>query len=109
MKINFAKTRMKKGLINDIEPLIENMKNLSGKAYHIYLPLVENIIENKCVNENEIENLLDYMLGFCADRKMLILYKKLCRYYWNINPLATAEYINYYREMWDNGKQWISS
>jgi hypothetical protein len=33
---------------------------------------------------------------------MLLLYKKLCRYYWKINPQATADYINYYREMWDN-------
>jgi len=42
------------------------------------------------------------MLDFCSDDKVLSLYKKLCRYYWNINPQVTANYINYFREMWDS-------
>jgi hypothetical protein len=41
------------------------------------------------------------MLSFCFDEQMLLLYKKLCRYYWDLNPQATADYVNYYREMWD--------
>ncbi len=62
----------------------------------------EALIKSKTTNNNEIELLLDYMLDFCGDSQMLLLYKKLCRYYWEINPQATAIYINYYREMWDN-------
>ena len=31
----------------------------------------------------------------------LALYKKLCRYYYTLNPAATADYVNYYREIWD--------
>ena len=44
----------------------------------------------------------DWPVIFCYDEKILLLYKKLCRYYWDIDPYATAFYINLYREMWDN-------
>jgi len=41
------------------------------------------------------------MLDFCFDDAMLCLYKDLCRYYFKIDPVATASYIYAYREMWD--------
>jgi len=33
---------------------------------------------------------------------VLIVFKKLCRYYYNIDPQATAEQVQFYRELWDN-------
>jgi len=41
------------------------------------------------------------MLDFCFDDEMLVCYKKLCRYYIDIDPEATASYVRAYREMWD--------
>jgi hypothetical protein len=41
------------------------------------------------------------MLNFCFDDGMLVLYKKLCRYYFDIDPKATVSYVHAYREMWD--------
>ncbi len=35
------------------------------------------------------------------DSAMLRLYKKLCRYYFKIDPEATASYVYAYRDMWD--------
>ena len=42
------------------------------------------------------------MLDFCFDDEMLMLYKKLCRYYFDIDSAATASYVNIYREMRDS-------
>ncbi len=42
------------------------------------------------------------MLDFCFDDEMLALYKKLCRYYFDIDPAATVSYVSFYREMWEN-------
>ena len=41
------------------------------------------------------------MLDFCFDDAVLVLYKKLCRYYYDIDPEATVSYVNAYRDMWD--------
>ncbi len=67
----------------------------------IYKPVVDEIIRSKTTDDHKIQLTLDYMLSFCFDEPMLLLYKKLCRYYWDLNPQATADYVNYYREMWD--------
>jgi hypothetical protein len=33
-----------------------------------------------------------------------MLYRRLCRHYWQFNPEATVSYINAYREMWDGAE-----
>ncbi len=48
-----------------------------------------------------IEHQLDHMLGFCCDPDMLVASKRLCRYCYEIDPVATAGYVQAYREMWD--------
>ncbi len=48
-----------------------------------------------------IDHQLDHMLGFCCDPDMLLVFKRLCRYYLTIDPAATAGHIRAYREMWD--------
>jgi hypothetical protein len=89
-------------MIEDLKPLAEQLQQLQKKAYVVYKAEVENIISQQIKDNNTIELMLDYILGFCTDNQMLSLYKKLCRYYWNINPQSTANYINYYKEMWEN-------
>jgi hypothetical protein len=97
---------MKEGTYEDlfeaIKPLAEQMQQLYKQAYIAYQPQVERLIKMRVKDENTIEHLLDGILDFCADSEMLLLYKQLCRYYWHINPQATAEHIMMYREMWDS-------
>jgi len=88
-------------MIEEIKKLIELQQQLAKQAVDIYKQEVDEIIRSKTTNDNKIQLTLDYMLSFCFDDQMLLLYKKLCRYYWDLNPQATADYINYYREMWD--------
>lgn len=49
-----------------------------------------------------IEGTLDGLLDFCSYEPALRLYKKLCRYYFHINPNATVKYVDAYRELWDS-------
>ncbi len=74
---------------------------LHGQAAAIYKPMVKAIIESDSKDVKHIEYVLDYLLGFAGDEKCLMLYKKLCRHYWFIDPSAAADYVRYYREMYD--------
>jgi hypothetical protein len=90
---------------SDFAPILEMAKaaeQLTLRAIGIYSVEVENIIESNTKNQQTIERCLDGMLDFCYDKKMLLLYKKLCRYYVTINEAAVIDYINIYRELWDN-------
>ena len=74
---------------------------LHGQAAAIYEPMVKALIESDSKDVKHIEYVLDYLLGFAGAEKCLVLYKKLCRHYWFIDPSAAADYVRYYREMYD--------
>jgi len=57
-----------------IYQIAEQIVQLHQKAYEIYLPLVEDVC-NRTVSEGELEHLLDYLLDFTCDEKILGLYK----------------------------------
>ena len=89
-------------MMNEIKAIAVQLQQLQQQAYIVYEPLVANLIAQQVKDNSQIEHLLDGILDFCGDSQMLQLYKKLCRYYWDINPQATADYINFYKEMWDS-------
>jgi len=66
-----------------------------------YSSEVEAILKTQSRDSRRIERCLDGMLDFCFDDGVLVLYKKLCRYYFDIDPEATVSYVYSYREMWD--------
>jgi hypothetical protein len=90
--------------INDfnIQNLAQQLKTLANQAIPLYTQKVEDIINNKIQDHNHIELTFDYLLDYCYDDEMLLLYKKLARYYFKINPVGTANYINYYRERYED-------
>lgn len=88
-------------LVQAIKPLAESIQHLVRQAETQYACEVKQIINSKERDPKRIEQLLDRMLDFGFDDGVLALYKKLCRYYFDINPVATASYIYIYREMWE--------
>ena len=88
-------------LVAVIGELAAAQQQLARHAEQQYSFEVETILQDQCREPGRIECLLDGMLDFCFDDEMLRLYKKLCRYYFKIDPVATASYVYAYREMWD--------
>ena len=88
-------------MISEIKQFIESRDALAKQALVQYQPIVEQFITENCQDSNQLSYNLDFKLDFCFDAKMLLLYRKLCRHLYGINPLAAADYVNAYREMWD--------
>jgi hypothetical protein len=89
--------------------LSEQIQALQTQAIAVYTPEVEYLIQSKCKDCNQIEHLLDGLLDFAGNDKILALYRKLCRYYYFINPEATTDYIRYYREAYDEDGELFKS
>jgi len=87
--------------MDEIIKLLENRNQIAQQAFMQYEPLVNNIIASQNKDVNHICYTMDYMLDFCFDEQMLLLYRRLCRHLLDIDPQATANYVNYYLEMWD--------
>lgn len=93
-------------MIEEISKLLENHKSLALQAHEQYSPLVNNIIASRTKDVNYIFHTLDGILDFCYNDQMLLLYRRLCRYLFDIDQQAAVDYVNIYREMWDEeGKQ----
>ncbi len=88
----------------DKEPLLlaNSLGDLANRALEAYSPLVESIVKDRSKDVDLIEHTLDGLLGFCFDSRALVLFKKVCAYYYAINPHAVAWHVNSYREMWDS-------
>ncbi len=86
---------------DNLRQLGQQMQSLFRQATALANTEVDHIIQAGVGDSQRIEQQLDQMLGFCCDPDMLIVFKRLCRYYFTIEPQATAEYIQAYREMWD--------
>jgi hypothetical protein len=95
-------------LVDSIRPIAKEMQNLAHRAVWGYSPEVEAIITERCRDVNRIEHLLDHMLDFCFDQKMLMLFKKLSRYLYTFDPAAAADYERFYRDMWDDRNALLS-
>jgi len=88
-------------MISEIEQFIESRNALAKQALVKYQTIVEQFINENCQDSNQISYNLDFMLDFCFDAQLLMLYRKLCRHFYGIDPSAAANYVNAYREMWD--------
>ena len=72
--------------------MAEQLKTLSNVAVLQYTNIVNDILDEKITDEQEIAFILD---------EMLLLFKRVCRGLYLKHPGLVHDYILYYREMWD--------
>ena len=87
-----------------ISEIAKSIIALGETAASAYEPIVNDLINSRSKDHMEIQRTFDGMLGFCGNPAMLLLYKKLCRYYYSLDPAATSDYIGYYLEQWEPEK-----
>ena len=80
-----------------IEALAASVSRLARRAAEEYAPIVNAIVSERSQNIWHIDRTLDGLLDFCFDPEALLLYKKLCRHYFAIDPAAATEYVYAYR------------
>ena len=88
-------------LANSIAPLAAEIDAINQQAVREYTPLVEAILRTGSQDKRQIEQALDGLLSFCGFAPALDLYRRLCRHYWDIDPVATISYVDAYRTTWD--------
>lgn len=87
-------------LLQDISMIAQRLKELHNDAVIAYTSQVRDLCARKAT-ENEVERMLDLLLSFAGDERILKLYKQVCRIYWQIYPEAIAFYIIEYRKGYD--------
>lgn len=85
--------------------LAKSLQDVHRQAVQLYTPEVDAIVRSRSRDIRRIEQTLDSLLSFCSHDDAVVVYKKLCRFYFDIDPVATADYVNAYRDLWDVGAE----
>ena len=88
----------------ELYDMCSNILDLHRQRFIILKNEIENIIENNIKDDIYIQRKLDELLDvllFYENDDTLLVFKKLCKYYFSINPQATVRYINFYKEQND--------
>jgi hypothetical protein len=91
-------------LYKSISEIAKSMIALGETAATAYEPIVNDLINSRSKDHMGIQRTMDYLLDFCGNPAVLLLFKKLCRYYYYLDPAATSDYIGYYLEQWEPEK-----
>jgi len=88
-------------LLSSVKELAVGLQALHRLAVEQLTPVVEGILRSRSRDVRHIEQMLDRLLDHCGYEQAVLLYRRLCRHYWEIDPMATVAYVNTYREIWD--------
>jgi hypothetical protein len=88
-------------LLDTLSAAMAPLQALHQQAVKVLAPTVQAILRSGSPDVECIEHTLDQLLDHACTSEGLTLFKALCRHYWQLDPQATASYINAYREMWD--------
>lgn len=88
----------------ELYDMCSNILDLHRQRFIIIKNEIENIIDNNIKDDIYIQRKLDELLDvllFYENDDTLLVFRKLCKYYFSINPQATVRYINFYKEQND--------
>jgi hypothetical protein len=78
--------------LDGFKELAESINKIIEDAFLVY----------KVKDEKEIEQLIDALLDYWYNDKILLFFKRICQYYYKINPTLTYKYAMIYRDLWDD-------
>lgn len=88
----------------ELYDMCKTIIDLNKQKYEVIKDEIEKVFSDNIKDEMYIQRKLDEMLDILLSYEnddSLLLFKKLCKFYFSINPQVTVQYINYYREQND--------
>ncbi len=89
-------------LFQSVSVFAAQLVELNKLGTEQYRPIVDDLIRTRCRDAKRIEQTLTHLLDFCGHAPAVELFRRLCRYYYFLDPEATAYYVHSYRELWDS-------
>ena len=84
----------------NIRTLAESINGLAKSVLPEYKRFAENVILGRITDIHEIEWQLDYMLSFCFNEEILLLYKAILRKLYRKHPDVVKSYVAAYFDMY---------
>lgn len=89
------------GLFEKIQPLVEELIQLQEMQGISLACEAERIVRNRITDTHGIESLLDRLVECAGTPAGFQGFKKLCQYFWTIDPVLTAWHVREYRNWYE--------
>jgi hypothetical protein len=89
-----------KKIIETVRSFQPILKAAIKQTIKYYGSEVDRLIKSGEKNSFYIEQTLDNLLNFAYDQKVLLIFKKLCRYYYTFDQQGAIDYVKIYFDMW---------
>ena len=76
---NISKAKDYQEFLAGIKELAKGLMQIRERAAIEYAPMVEEFCARKHATANEVGRMLDYLFEFADDKRILLMYKKVCR------------------------------
>ena len=86
----------------DIFNLVEQITGLVDRVFPYYKTFAEEVASDSITDINVIERELDYILSYCFDNRILLLYKKILRKIYKQYPAVARSNIDAYYDMFES-------
>ncbi len=80
------------------------LHDMTQQALYQFTPITEDIIGGKISNEKEIERHLTFMLDFCHDDAVFLLFDRIIHSIRDQHPETADFYYRSYEDMWGSGE-----
>lgn len=80
-----------------IREIVQKIFHLMDAAYQQYSRLVEQVLNGRITEEREIERIMDGLVDFGDNPRLLELYKTLCRHVYYKYPALVGEHTALFR------------
>jgi len=104
-KTEIIDNKIEDKFFSEISTLAEGIIDLAKSVLPFYKEFTEDVIHERITDINEIERQLDYMLSFCFDDEILLLYKAVLRKLYDEYPDTVCFYVQGYRDMYEDDEQ----
>lgn len=85
-------------LLDGVKKVIGEFQSSVDLAHSQFASFVDDVISGRLKNIYTIEHTMDYMIDFGFDKRIEVLYKKLCRYLYPQYPKMVTDHVKFYLE-----------
>lgn len=96
-----TESKERKVCFAEIRETVREISRLMDNAYEQYSQLVEQVLKGRITENQEIERIMDGLVDFGDDPRLLELYKTLCHHVYNKHPALVREHIALFRSQFE--------
>ena len=103
-KFGIPEKESENDIVQGFAAFAAKIQDMTQRALYQYTPVAEDIIAGKIIDEKEIDRHLTFMMDFCQDDAVFLLFEKILHSIRPKYPELADFYYRFYEDIWGGDK-----